>query len=91
HDIFDLLPIQDLLVLERTSRRMKVLKEAYCRFTFSLQRVITPFLETDSHIIDFAYMMERTNAVISGSTALQFFERTIYQNADLDLYFEVKH
>jgi len=50
-----------------------------------------PFFDTDSHVIDFANMMERTNAVISGSTALQFFERTIYRNADLDLYFEVKH
>ena len=91
NNVFDLLLIQDILSLGWTSMRMKVLKEAYCRFSFSLRRVIMPFFNVDSNIIDFANMMEQTNAVISGSTALQFFERTIYPNSDLDPYFEVKH
>lgn len=50
-----------------------------------------PFLEREGDIIELLSLMKKTNAVISGSTALQFFDRTIFQNADLDLYFEAKH
>ncbi|KAF8333776.1 hypothetical protein F5887DRAFT_921751 [Amanita rubescens] len=89
--VFDLLPIEDILVLEGTSRRMKELKDQYCRSIFSLSKVVTPFLETDSDMLKFENLMKKTNAVISGSTALQFFDRTFYPNADLDLYFESKH
>lgn len=107
HKIFDDLPIEDILVLARTSRRMHELKDLYCRFVysnvqfaldkhdcrsvFSLQRKVFPFLDTEDDVRTFVNTMKETLAVISGSTALQFFDRTVYQHADLDLYFEARY
>jgi hypothetical protein len=43
---------------------------------------------TEDNVREFVKTMRETHAVISGSTALQFFDRTIYQGADLDLYLD---
>ncbi|KAF8329031.1 hypothetical protein F5887DRAFT_895306 [Amanita rubescens] len=89
--IFDLLPIEDILVLERTSQRLRDLKDEYCQSVFKLTRVLMPFLSSENDVQEFVKTMKGTDALISGSTALQFFDRTYYQYADLDLYFEAKH
>ncbi|KAF8327495.1 hypothetical protein F5887DRAFT_898771, partial [Amanita rubescens] len=89
--IFDLLPIEDILALERTSQRMKDLKEQYCKSVFRISRVIMPFVDNENQVQVFVQMMKETNALISGSTALQFFDRTRYHEADLDLYFEARY
>jgi hypothetical protein len=91
YKIFDLLLIEDILALERTSRRMKILKEQYYTSVFRISRVVMPFVETANDVQVFVQTMKATNALISGSTALQFFDRTRYQDADLDLYFEAKY
>jgi len=44
---------------------------------------------TPPEIIHFHELQATTGAIISGSTALQFFDRTNYASSDLDLY--VKH
>jgi len=41
---------------------------------------------TFQEILRFRELQATTGAIISGSTALQFFDRTIYANSDLDLY-----
>jgi hypothetical protein len=46
---------------------------------------------TEDNVREFVKMMKETHAVISGSTALQFFDRTIYQRADLDLYLDSRY
>ncbi|KAF8315107.1 hypothetical protein F5887DRAFT_891585 [Amanita rubescens] len=79
------------MVLECTSKRLRDLKEEYSRSVFNLTRVLMPFLSVENDVQEFVKTMKGTNAIISGSTALQFFDRTYYQYADLDLYFEAKH
>jgi hypothetical protein len=42
-------------------------------------------------LVRFRELQASTGTVISGSTALQFFERTVYSESDLDLYVEHQH
>ncbi|KAI0650881.1 hypothetical protein C8Q79DRAFT_411333 [Trametes meyenii] len=50
---------------------------------------------THSEIYDraraFRTLQARTGTLISGSTALQFFDRTVYPESDLDLYVHMRH
>ena len=48
-----------------------------------IDRYFTPL-----EINQFRELQATTGTIISGSTALQFFDRTIYANSDLDLYVE---
>ena len=43
---------------------------------------------TSDEIINFREFQAITGAIISGSTAVQFFDRDIYANSDLDVYVE---
>ena len=43
---------------------------------------------TTDQILHFRDLQAKTGMVISGSTALQFFERVLYPESDLDLYVE---
>jgi len=43
---------------------------------------------TDDQILHFRQLQAMTGMIISGSTALQFFERVLYPDSDLDLYVE---
>ena len=46
-----------------------------------LERFFTP-----KEIIEFRKLQATTGTIISGSAAVQFFDRAIYENSDLDLY-----
>jgi hypothetical protein len=46
---------------------------------------------TDDQILHFRHLQATTGMVISGSTALQFFERVLYPESDLDLYVEHRY
>jgi len=43
---------------------------------------------TSDEIINFRKLQATTGAIISGSTAVQFFDRDVYTNSDLDVYVE---
>lgn len=46
---------------------------------------------TDTEINYFRYWQSQTGMFISGSTALQFFDRTFYADSDLDIYVEHRY
>lgn len=58
--------------------------------TFNVQNIMGRFF-TDSQISHFRSLQSQTGLLISGSTAVQFFERTFYPESDLDLYVEHRY
>lgn len=75
----------DLASLACLNRSINSEMRAYSRRIFSITRVLSLFF-TDC--TSFREMQSRTGTLISGSAALQLFERTTYSNADLDVYVE---
>jgi hypothetical protein len=53
-----------------------------------LARVLDPYFNSNGDIEKLREMMKETGAIISGSTALQFFARDTYCDSDLDIYVE---
>ena len=60
------------------------------RRAFNLENLMSRFF-TETEISHFRSLQSRTGMLISGSTALQFFERTFYPESDLDLYVEHRY
>lgn len=59
----------------------------YVQRTFSLEHVLKRFF-TLPEIYYFRVLQSQTQMFISGSTALQFFDRSLYPDSDLDIYVE---
>ncbi len=60
---------------------------AYTRRKFQLHSLLERYFSADE-VLEFRRLQFNTGMLISGSTALQFFNRTVYSEADLDLYVE---
>lgn len=56
---------------------------AYYRYRFSINQHLARFFEDP---VAFRSLQARTGTLISGSNALQFFDRTHYPESDLDIY-----
>ncbi|KZV68604.1 hypothetical protein PENSPDRAFT_551788, partial [Peniophora sp. CONT] len=61
---------------------------AYFRRVFTVDRLLRPFF---TYCTEFRETQHRTGALVSGSTALQLFDRATYRNADLDIYVEARY
>ncbi|KAJ7641799.1 hypothetical protein FB45DRAFT_826069 [Roridomyces roridus] len=85
HDaLFVHLSAQDLVRLRRTSKRIYMLIHDVC---FNITRLLVPFFGTDAEVARFQGVQAETSTLISGSTALQFFNPiTYYLGSDLDIY-----
>ncbi|KAJ6510879.1 hypothetical protein C8R45DRAFT_814686 [Mycena sanguinolenta] len=84
HDaLFSHLATRELIRLMQTCSRIRALVTDVC---FSVDRLLTPFFGDTAKIKQFRELQCRTDTVISGSTALQFFNRLTWPNSDLDLY-----
>lgn len=62
---------------------------AYFRRAFRIENLLRPYFldyPRPDPVSEFRSMQSSTGALISGSTALQFFARTRYDDSDLDLY-----
>ncbi|KAH8801900.1 hypothetical protein DL96DRAFT_1507941 [Flagelloscypha sp. PMI_526] len=60
------------------------------RRAFSVDNIFSRFFTPDQ-ITPLRRIQAKTNFVVSGSAAVQFFERTILPNSHMDLYVEEKH
>lgn len=69
----------------RICRTAKYAVSSYIRRTFKLERLLGPFF-SETQILEFRRLQFETGALISGSTALQFFDRSFYPDSDLDIY-----
>lgn len=63
---------------------------SYIRRKHKLETVLGKYF-TDDQILHFRHLQAATGMVISGSTALQFFQRVLYPESDLDLYVEHRY
>ncbi|KAF8685277.1 hypothetical protein AX14_004060 [Amanita brunnescens Koide BX004] len=58
---------------------------AYCRCAFNLPGLLRPFIPVND-IDTFREILHETGAIISGSVALQYFDRKTFHPTDLDIY-----
>lgn len=73
----------EILLLARTCRIAHDVVQNYIPFAFNIDRILSRYF-TDP--LAFRALQARTGTLISGSSALQFFARTVYPKSDLDLY-----
>lgn len=85
--IFSCLSPASLVNYARMSKAAQGTVGAYIQRAFSLERVLERFF-TPSETNYFRFLQSQTQMFISGSTALQFFERSSYPDSDLDIYVE---
>ncbi|KAF8802204.1 hypothetical protein BYT27DRAFT_7197291 [Phlegmacium glaucopus] len=88
--LFDHLPPIDLLRYSRASKTTYEAVSSYMRRSFNLNKLMGRFF-TENEMSCFRSWQSRTGMLISGSTALQFFDRTFYPESDLDIYVEHRY
>ena len=86
--IFAFLSPRSLVQLALTCRATYLAVAGFKARAFNVNRHLSRYF-TDP--IAFRSLQARTNTLISGSNALQFFDRTFYPEADLDLYTHPGH
>jgi hypothetical protein len=85
--ILSSLDVKDLGVLAAVNRNMQKVVNYFSRRAFTLEKILDKYFQ-HHEIQQFQTMQERTGTVISGSSAVQFFHRSIWPESDLDLYVE---
>lgn len=88
-----------LLLLSRTCRAAYHAVSSFKGTAYNIDRLISRFfpssLLTHSHLHAraraFRSLQARTGTLISGSVALQFFDRQVWTESDLDLYVHMRH
>ena len=88
--IFSCLSPVDLANFSLTCRTAYNSVKAFSRLAYDIRKLLSRYFPEDQ-IDAFRYLQDRTRTLISGSTALQFFDRTYYEGSDLDLYVEERH
>ncbi|KAH7924257.1 hypothetical protein BV22DRAFT_1035321 [Leucogyrophana mollusca] len=97
-EVFSRAPVYDLIFssleqqcMIRTSQTCHLVSGAvqeYSRRAFSINRHLSRFFADP---LGFRSLQARTGTLISGSNALQFFDRTFYPRSDLDIYVHPGH
>lgn len=80
---------KDRLQYSKVNKEASSHVESFNRRAFQIEKVLSPYFSPDE-IEDFRILQYAAGALISGSTALQFFDCSVYPDADLDLYIELK-
>ncbi|KAJ6530282.1 hypothetical protein B0H19DRAFT_1006407 [Mycena capillaripes] len=83
HLLFAHIPTHDLVRLMCTCRRIYTLVKNVC---FDLHRLLLPFFGDTTEVQRFRLMQSLTDTLISGSIALQYFNRLTWPESDLDVY-----
>ncbi|KAJ7123889.1 hypothetical protein C8R43DRAFT_42756 [Mycena crocata] len=84
HDaLFAQIPARELVRLMLTCRRVYFLVQDTC---FNLTRLLSPFFGDAAEVERFRWIQAQTATVISGSIALQYFNRMTWPDSDMDMY-----
>lgn len=86
--VFEDLSPATLFRLARCSRKLYHAVLSYVDYAFDIDARLGLFF---SNPTSFRTLQARTNTLISGSAALQFFDRSYYEGSDLDLYTPIEH
>ena len=81
--IFKYISARSLVHFSQTCRVAHNAVLEYYRYGFNINRHLARFFNNP---IAFRSLQARTGTIISGSSALQFLDRTFYEGSDLDLY-----
>ncbi len=87
--VLDTLSPLELLRYSQTCKAAKSNVQVYMEHAFSVDRLLGRYF-TPPEILRFRELQCLTGALISGSTAVQFFDRATYPDSDLDVYVEHK-
>lgn len=87
-EIFSSLSAASLMRMRRVSRSTYGAVQDFTYRAFDVNRLLSRFI-SDPH--SFRSLQARTATLISGSLAIQFFDRTFYPESDLDLYVYKEH
>lgn len=82
-NICELLHIADIIVLTRTCRRLSGLYKTLLPLLWNVDRALKRFV---SKPVRFRQQMAKHDVLVSGSVALQYFERVVWKESDLDIY-----
>ncbi|KAK7682806.1 hypothetical protein QCA50_014190 [Cerrena zonata] len=77
-----------ILRLARTCKSAHAAVKYYMQRAFKIDRILSRFFTSP---LAFRQLQARTGSLISGSAALQFFDRSYYPESDLDIYVPFKH
>ncbi|KAJ7595217.1 hypothetical protein C8J56DRAFT_1114950 [Mycena floridula] len=87
HDLIcSCLSAKDLIALSRLNSVSWSCVAAYYRRAHNINKFLSRYFSSDEWIDRFRWLQAETGVLISGSTALQFFDRTLYPESDMDLY-----
>ena len=81
--VFDFCSPISFLRVSRTSRSAHMAVRTYMQEAFSINRILSRFFNSP---LEFRRVQAETDTLISGSSILQFFDRSFYPGSDLDLY-----
>jgi hypothetical protein len=77
----------DVIHFGQINKTARIAVTNYSQLNFDINRILSPYF-SEEDIKSFRLLQLITGAVISGSTVVQFFDRTTYPGSDLDIYVE---
>jgi len=81
--LFSFVQVHEIMKVMQTSKTMEAMCRVYKRIGWNIGSRLRPwFVDVDG----FRAKLHRCNAIISGSQALQFFDRNSYPGSDMDIY-----
>lgn len=83
----DLLSPAEIFKYSRTCRTARSTAQSYMQRAFSIDNLLSRYFKPQE-VNRFREFQCHTGAIISGSTALQFLDRAVYPESDLDLHVE---
>lgn len=86
--VFSYLSPRSLVRFALTCRAVYLAVAGFKRRAFNINRHFSRYFNAP---VAFRSLQAKTNTLVSGSNALQFFDRTFYLNADLDIYTHPGH
>ncbi|KAE9402702.1 hypothetical protein BT96DRAFT_537560 [Gymnopus androsaceus JB14] len=81
---------QERLYYSLLNKESYEIVSSFNRRAFRIEKVLWPYFD-HNEIDEFRMIQCHTGTLISGSTALQFFDLTVYESSDLDLYVDTEH
>ncbi|KAJ7591813.1 hypothetical protein C8J56DRAFT_931787 [Mycena floridula] len=87
HDLlFSCLSKKDLITISKLNSVGLSMIKGYQKRAYQVNKILSRYFSSAGWVDRFRWLQARTGLIISGSTALQFFDRTVYEDSDMDLY-----
>ncbi|KAG9045896.1 hypothetical protein FS842_001045 [Serendipita sp. 407] len=85
------LSVKDVLNVSKACRATLLAVNAWLPSAYNINKHLEPFFGDLKNTLRFRSIQAETGTLISGSQALQFFDRAHYLDSDLDLYVPCRH